>query len=101
MQPHDPPEPARRETLLTVVLTGLVAGGGLLFLIMVSGGFFFYVVLTVSVIIGLGFFHYVLWGYALTQEVADEQAQAAQRRVTPLDAGRDADPDERVTRSEP
>ena len=45
--------------------------------VVVSGGFFFYVALAVAGIVALGFFHYMLWGYAMTQEVADEQARDA------------------------
>jgi hypothetical protein len=79
MQPHDPPPPAPRETLLTIVLTGVGAAAFLFFLILITGGFFFWLTLAVAAVIGLGFFHYVLWGYAMTQEVAEERAQAAQR----------------------
>jgi hypothetical protein len=76
MEPNQPPGSPRRETLLTVVLTGLGAMGFLFFLILISGGFFFWVLVAVAAMVGLGFFHYVLWGYALTQEVAEEQANA-------------------------
>jgi hypothetical protein len=75
MAPDEPPQNQRRETLLTVILTGLGACAFLFFLILVSGGFFFYVALAVAAIFCLGFFHYMVWGYAMTQEVADEQAQ--------------------------
>jgi hypothetical protein len=98
---NQPPEPARRETMLTVVLTGLLAAGFLLFLIMVSGGFFFYVVLAVAAITGLGFFHYVLWGRALTLEVAEEQAQATQRAGQRADPSNDGPSDEHISRSSP
>jgi hypothetical protein len=85
MMPHDNPHPQRRETLLTVVLSGLAAGACLFFLILISGGFIFYVLLAVAGIVALGFFHYVLWGYAMTQEVADEQAREAADRQLVLD----------------
>ena len=62
---------------LGAVPASLLAGGFLFFLILVSGGFFFYVALAVAGIVALGFFHYMLWGYAMTQEVADEQARDA------------------------
>jgi high-affinity Fe2+/Pb2+ permease len=65
--------PAGREGLLTVILTALVAGAFLFFMILVTGGFFFYVVLSLAVMVGLGFFHYMLWGYTMTAEVADEE----------------------------
>jgi fatty acid desaturase len=85
MMPHDNPPPQRRETMLTVVLSGLAAGACLFFLILISGGFIFYVLLAVAGIFALGFFHYLLWGYAMTQEVADEQARAAAQRQHVLD----------------
>jgi hypothetical protein len=76
MENHDTHQPPRhRETMLTLVLTGLAAAAILLFLILISGGFFFFVVVAVAAITGLGFFHYLLWGYAMTQDVADEQAR--------------------------
>jgi fatty acid desaturase len=87
MEPNDRQNPPPRETMLTVILTGLAAGAFLLFLILVTGGFIFYVVLAVAAITALGFFHYLLWGYAMTQEVAQEQAQAERR---PLAAGEEA-----------
>jgi len=82
MEPEPNPQQPRRETLLTVMLTGLLAGGFLFFLILVSGGFFFWVVLSVAGIVALGFFHYMVWGYAMTQEVADEQAREAAQEWT-------------------
>jgi hypothetical protein len=75
MNPPNDEQLPRRETMLTVMLTGLGAGVFLFFLILISGGFFFYVVLAVALMVALGFFHYLVWGYAMTQEVADEQAQ--------------------------
>jgi hypothetical protein len=84
MEPSQQPQPPLRETMLTVVLTGLGAGAFLLFLIVISGGFFFYVVLAVAAMVGLGYFHYMVWGYAMTQEVAEEQAQA-QRHLALLE----------------
>jgi hypothetical protein len=67
-------EPSRgRETMLTLLLTGLGMGAFLLFLIFVTSGFFLYVVLAVGGITALGFVHYILWGRAMTQDVAGEQ----------------------------
>jgi hypothetical protein len=85
MDTHDQPPPRPRETFLTVILTALGAGGFLFFLILVSGGFFFYVVLAVAAIVALGFFHYLTWGFAMTQEVAEEQAVEAARQHQPDD----------------
>jgi hypothetical protein len=70
---HQPSK--RRETMLTVGLTGLGAGVFLLFLILVTGGFFFFVALAVAGITAMGMLHYWLWGQAMTEDVAAEQAQ--------------------------
>jgi amino acid permease len=76
MEGHDNHQPSkRRETMLTVVLTGLGAGVFLLFLILVTGGFFFFVALAVVGITALGVLHYWLWGQSMTEDVAAEQAQ--------------------------
>jgi polyferredoxin len=80
MIPSDNPHQQRRETLLTVILSGLAAGFFLFFLILVSDGLILYMVLAVAAVVALGFFHYVVWGYAMTQEVADEQARDAANR---------------------
>jgi len=73
---HRPTPP--RETMLTLLLTALGAGAFLVFLILISGGFFFYVVLAAAAITGLGFFHYLLWGYAMTRDVTAERDLTAE-----------------------
>ena len=83
MLPSDNPHQQRRETMLTVILTGLTAGAFLFFLILLSDGLILYMVLAVAAVVALGFFHYVVWGYAMTQEVADEQAREAASREPP------------------
>jgi hypothetical protein len=71
---HDPEVPRRkRETLLTLMLTALFSGAILFFLILVSGGFFIFVVACVFSIALVGLMHYVLWGHALSREVAGER----------------------------
>src|SRR5436190_315735 len=79
MELHDnhqsSPSPApssHRETLLTLMLATLGAGAFVLLLILLTG-VFFYVVLAVGALTALGFFHYLVWGYAMTQEVVQEQ----------------------------
>jgi hypothetical protein len=71
-----------RETMLTIILALLGGGGFLLFLILVSGGFFFYVGVAFAGIAAFGAVHYVLWGHAMTQEVAQEQAEEAAIKET-------------------
>jgi hypothetical protein len=63
-----------------VILSGLGCGGFLTFLILVSGGFFFWVLLAVAAIAALGYFHYLVWGFSMTQEVEEEQAHEAALR---------------------
>lgn len=71
---YDPEPPRRRrETLITLMLTAVISGGILFFLILVSGGFFLFVVACVFAIALVGLFHYLLWGHALTREVAGER----------------------------
>jgi hypothetical protein len=75
MEGNDNHQPSkRRETMLTVVLTGLGAGAFLLFLSLVTLGFFFFVALAVVGITALGVLHYWLWGQSMTEDVAAEQA---------------------------
>jgi hypothetical protein len=85
MTAPDHPHAQRRETMLTVILSGLAAGFFLFFLILVSDGLILYMVLAVAAVVALGFFHYVVWGYAMTQEVADEQAHEAASRQAAVD----------------
>ena len=42
------------------------------FLNFVSFGIFFYVLAAVAAIMAVGFLHYVLWGYNLSEDVAEE-----------------------------
>jgi hypothetical protein len=71
---REPTKPASsgRETLLTVVLTGLAAAAILLFLVLVSGGIFLYVALIVLAIGAVGSVHYLLWGQAMEGDVSRE-----------------------------
>jgi polyferredoxin len=85
MTAPDNPHAQRRETMLTVILSGLAAGFFLFFLILVSDGLILYMVLAVAAVVALGFFHYVVWGYAMTQEVAEEQAHEAANRQAAVD----------------
>jgi len=74
VQPPEPtPEQRQRGNFLTLALTALFGGGFLLFLIFASGGFFFHVLVVVAIMAAVGFLHYVLWGQALTQQVAAEK----------------------------
>jgi hypothetical protein len=80
MQPPADPQSKRRETVLTLALTGLFGGGFLAFLIFVSGGFFFYVLVAVAVVGLIGTLHYYVWGQSLMREVAGEREEEERRQ---------------------
>lgn len=87
-------EPARnkgRETVLTIALTFVMGGAFFFFLNLVSLGVFFYVLAAVFGMTAVGFLHYVLWGYAFSQEVAGEREEEELRRR--LEAEEHAPPD--------
>jgi hypothetical protein len=77
--PNHPSE--SRQNFLTIFLTLVVGLFFLFVLVLITGGFFFYIILALLGITGLGAFHYVLWGKALTDEVAGlrEEEQLRQR----------------------
>ena len=63
---------SRRETMLSFMLVALLGGMVFFFLNFVSLGIFFYVLAAVAGIMAVGFLHYVLWGYNLSEDVAEE-----------------------------
>jgi hypothetical protein len=75
MDQQDNPYRRRRETFLGLFLAIFFGGGFALFLILVTGGFFLYVLVAVAVIGLVGSLHYLLWGRALTQDVAGEREE--------------------------
>jgi hypothetical protein len=79
MERNDSPASRGRESFLAVLLAALCGGGFLLVLILVSGGFFFWVLCAVGGVTAAGFLHYVLWGHALSQEVAAEREEQEER----------------------
>ncbi len=64
-----------RETLLTFSLVAILGGAFLFFLNLVSLGIFAYVVAAIIGIAAIGFLHYAIWGYALSQQVAGEREE--------------------------
>ncbi len=68
-----------RETFLGFLLVLFMGGGFLLYLIVITGGVFLYVVLAVVIIGIVGYLHYLIWGQALTQEVAGEREEEEAR----------------------
>ena len=86
METQDNPHRRARETFLTLSLTVLFAGGFMAILNFLTFGVLTHVI-AVAIVIGVvGTFHYVLWGQALSQEVAaerqEEELHSAARRTT-------------------
>ena len=81
----DNPRPPRRQTFLTVFLALLLGVFALLVLILVSGGFFLYVIYLALAIAGIALIHYVLWGRALSREVAGEREEEQLRQRAAAD----------------
>lgn len=83
-------ESSGRGSLLSILLALFFGGGFLLFLILVTGGFFMYVVSIVGAIAILGLLHYVVWGEAMTREVAAERAaEEAKARLEARELGQE------------
>jgi hypothetical protein len=76
---HDT-RPPRRQTFLTVFLALLLGTFALVVLVLVSGGFFLYVIYLALAIAGIAMIHYVLWGRALSREVAGEREEEQLRQ---------------------
>ena len=75
MDPQAPKATKGRETLLTFSLVAILGGAFLFFLNLVSLGIFAYVVAAIIGIAAIGFLHYAVWGYALSQQVAGEREE--------------------------
>jgi hypothetical protein len=64
-----------RETLVTFSLVAILGGAFVFFLNLVSLGIFAYVIAAIVGIAAIGFLHYAIWGYALSQQVAGEREE--------------------------
>jgi hypothetical protein len=89
MDQHRPPASKGRETLLTFSLVVILGGTFVFFLNLVSLGIFAYVLAAIVGIAAVGFLHYAVWGYTLSQQVAGEREE--QRIKELLDADQDGD----------
>ena len=74
-----------RETMLSLMLVLLLGGIFFLFLNFVAVGIFFYVAAAVAGITAIGFLHYVLWGYDLSEEVAEEMQRERLKQQQEMD----------------
>ncbi|MCI0376365.1 MAG: hypothetical protein L0215_02035 [Gemmataceae bacterium] len=77
-----------RETLLTLVLVAILGGAFIFFLNLATMGYAFHVLAALFGIAVVGFMHYVVWGYALSQQVAGEREE---ERLKEQSEARDAD----------
>ncbi len=97
MDPRDLPPASGRQTVVSVVLTGMAAAFFLLLLLLITGGYFVYLVGTLGAILAFGGLHYVLWGRLLTEETAGEREEE-QLRERALAEDEPRPPDRRIRR---
>ena len=74
MHQEQPPS-QRRENFLTVFLALMLGAIFLFFLYLLTLGFMFYVVVAIFGMVFVGYLHYALWGYALSQQTAGEREE--------------------------
>jgi hypothetical protein len=74
MEPQ-PPRNKTRENLITFTLVTVVGGIASFFLYIVSLGIFAYVLGVAIVVVLVGYLHFMLWGEALSNEVAGEREE--------------------------
>jgi hypothetical protein len=78
---NDHSTPSRgRETFLAILLTLALGGAVFFFLDLVTLGIFRYVFAAIIGLTAVGFFHYWVWGYGFSQEVAGEREEEENRR---------------------
>ena len=87
--PQDAAHKKGRETILMLSLIVILGGAIVLFLHFITLGVFSYVIAAILAIALVGFLHYVIWGYALSKQVAGEREE---RRIKDLlEADQDED----------
>ena len=87
----DPPE-IRRSPVFTFFLPLAVLLVGVPLLIYATGGFFGYFLGVLGFLVLLGMIHWVLWGRALTEEVAGEREEELLRQKILEEDGPVVDP---------
>jgi len=80
MDTHSTRSNSYRETIVSVMLTGMTAAFFLLLLALISGGYFVYLLLILIAIGAFGSFHYLLWGRLLSEETAGEREEEQLRQ---------------------
>jgi hypothetical protein len=78
-EPPSSPEQQRRQTFLVVFLTGLAGAGFVFFLVLITGGFLLEILAALAGIALFGSIHYLVWGRALSQQVAGQRAAEEER----------------------
>lgn len=71
-----------RGNLLSIMLAVLGGSFILFFLFLACGGVALWVIVVVAGLAGFGFFHYMLWGHAFTQEMEGEREDLEIREST-------------------
>jgi hypothetical protein len=90
MDPDTPsPRSRGRETLINIMLALVLGGSFIFFLNLVTFGIVLHVITVLVSIALIGYVHYVLWGQALSDQVAGEREE--QRIKDQLEAMRDDD----------
>ena len=74
-----------RETMLSFMLVAVFGGAIFFFLNFVALGIFVYVIGAVVGVTAVGFLHYVLWGYDLSEEVAEEMQRERLKQQQEMD----------------
>ena len=75
MDSQEDPGSRQRETFLVVLLGFLTVGGGLVLMVGLMGMFVIHALTVMAMLVGIGFFHYFMWGRSLSQEVAGEREE--------------------------
>src|SRR6516162_8775718 len=71
---HEPAPPSRfRENAVILTLVLVLGGVIIFFLDLISFGIFTYAIAVGGAVVLLGFVHYVVWGRAMSEEVAAER----------------------------
>jgi len=81
-----------RGTFVTLMLTLILGGVFLFFLNVVSFGSITYLLAALFGMAFLGFLHYALWGYALSEDVAKERNDFLREQQRELDQQSPIDP---------
>jgi hypothetical protein len=76
MDPEEVAYQQRRERFLAVMLAFFVVAGGIGFLMLITGGLFIYILITAAGIAGLVTLNYFFWGRLMSEETAEERAEA-------------------------